>query len=206
MCIRDSFRNEGVDGTHSPEFTMLEAYQAYGDQTTIAALIRDLYLGVADALGTPVVQTPRGEVDLGGEWRWLPVYDAVSDAVGEEVTLATPVETLRRYAAAHDVPLDPAWGADKVVLELLSELVEPKILQPTFFCDYPAIAQPLARPHRSVPGLIEAWDLIIAGVERGTGFSELIDPVIQRQGLEAQSVLAAGGDPEACLLYTSRCV
>ena len=194
------FRNEGVDGTHSPEFTMLEAYQAYGDQTTIAALIRDLYLGVADALGTRVVQTPRGEVDLGGEWRWLPVYDAVSDAVGEEVTLATPVETLRRYAAAHDVPLDPAWGADKVVLELLSELVEPKILQPTFFCDYPAIAQPLARPHRSVPGLIEAWDLIIAGVERGTGFSELIDPVIQRQVLEAQSLLAAGGDPEAMAL------
>jgi lysyl-tRNA synthetase class 2 len=130
----------------------------------------------------------------------LPVYDAVSDAVGEEVTLATPVETLRRYAAAHDVPLDPAWGADKVVLELLSELVEPKVLQPTFFCDYPAIAQPLARPHRSVPGLIEAWDLIIAGVERGTGFSELIDPVIQRQVLEAQSLLAAGGDPEAMAL------
>ena len=110
------------------------------------------------------------------------------------------METLRRYAAAHDVALDPAWGADKVVLELLSGLVEPKVLQPTFFGDYPAIAQPLARPHRSVPGLIEAWDLIIAGVERGTGFSELIDPVIQRQVLEAQSLLAAGGDPEAIAL------
>ncbi|HQA79157.1 MAG TPA: lysine--tRNA ligase, partial [Propionicimonas sp.] len=98
------------------------------------------------------------------------------------------------------VELDPAWGADKVVLELLSELVEPHLLQPTFLCDYPAIAQPLARPHRERPGLIEAWDLIIAGVERGTGFSELIDPIIQREVLTAQSLLAAGGDPEAMQL------
>ena len=179
---------------------MLEAYQAYGDQTTIARLIQDLYVGVADALDRRVVQTPRGEVDLGGEWRWLSVYPAVSDAVGEEVTPETPVETLRRYAVARDVELDPAWGADKVVLELLSELVEPHLLQPTFLCDYPAIAQPLARPHRERPGLIEAWDLIIAGVERGTGFSELIDPIIQREVLTAQSLLAAGGDPEAMQL------
>ena len=194
------FRNEGIDATHSAEFTMLEAYQAYGDQTTIARLIQDLYVGVADALDRRVVQTPRGEVDLGGEWRWLSVYPAVSDAVGEEVTPETPVETLRRYAVARDVELDPAWGADKVVLELLSELVEPHLLQPTFLCDYPAIAQPLARPHRDRPGLIEAWDLIIAGVERGTGFSELIDPIIQREVLTAQSLLAAGGDPEAMQL------
>jgi len=194
------FRNEGIDATHSAEFTMLEAYQAYGDQTTIARLIQDLYVGVADALGSRVVQTPRGEVDLGGQWRWLSVYPAVSEAVGEEITLDTPLETLRRYAVAHDVELDPAWGADKVVLELLSELVEPHLLQPTFLCDYPAIAQPLARPHRERAGLIEAWDLIIAGVERGTGFSELIDPVIQREVLTAQSLLAAGGDPEAMQL------
>ncbi len=194
------FRNEGVDATHSPEFTMLEAYQAYGDQTTIAAMTRDLYLRVADALGSRVVRTPMGEVDLDGEWRWLPVYEAVSEAVGDVVDLDTPAETLRRYAAARDIPLDPAWGADKIVLELLGELVEPTISAPTFFCDYPAIAQPLARPHRDTPGLIEAWDLIIAGVERGTGFSELIDPVIQRDVLTAQSLLAAGGDPEAMQL------
>ena len=93
------FRNEGVDATHSPEFTMLEAYQAWGDQTSIGALIRDLYLGVADALGSRVVETPAGTVDLGGEWRWLPVYDAVSEAVGEKVTLETPKETLLRHAA-----------------------------------------------------------------------------------------------------------
>ncbi len=191
------FRNEGADATHSPEFTMLEAYQAYGDQTTIARLMQDVYVAVADLLGSRQVETPAGVVDLDGEWRWLPVYQGISEAVGEVVTLETPLETLREYAVKHDVPLDPAWGAEKVALALLGELVEPGLIQPTFLCDYPASAQPLARPHRSEAGLIEAWDLIIGGVERGTGFSELIDPVIQREVLTAQSRLAAGGDDEA---------
>ncbi len=191
------FRNEGVDATHSPEFTMLEVYQAWGDQRSIGGLMRDLYLGVADALGSRQVETPAGTVDLDGEWRWLPVYDAVSEVVGETVTIDTPVEHLLRLAERHGVEVDPALEKDKVFLELLGELVEPDLLQPTFLCDYPAVAQPLARPHRSEPGLIEAWDLIIAGVERGTGFSELIDPVVQRRVLEEQSLRAAGGDPEA---------
>ena len=194
------FRNEGIDATHSAEFTMLEAYQAWGDQTSIGALMRDLYLGVADALDSRLVETPAGTVDLGGEWRWLPVYDAVSEAVGETVTIETPKETLLGYAEKHGVEVDPALDKDKVFLELLGELVEPGLLQPTFLCDYPAIAQPLARPHRSKQGLIEAWDLIIAGVERGTGFSELVDPVVQREVLTAQSLRAAGGDPEAMQL------
>ena len=191
------FRNDGVDAPHPPECTLLEVYQAWGDQTSIGALMRDLYLGVADALGSRVVETPSGPVDLGGEWRWLPVYEAVSEVVGETVTIDTPKETLLGYAAAHGVEVDPGLTKDKVFLELVGELVEPDLLQPTFLCDYPAIAQPLARPHREKEGLIEAWDLIIAGVERGTGFSELIDPVIQREVLTNQSLLAAGGDPEA---------
>ncbi len=194
------FRNEGSDSTHSPEFTMLEVYQAYGDQTTIAAVIRDVYLAAADALGTRQFETPMGVVDLAGEWRWLSVYPAISEAVGEVVTIATPRERLAELAAGHDVAIDESWGAEKIALELLSELVEPTLLQPTFLYDYPASAQPLARRHRSEPGLIEAWDLIIAGVERGTGFSELIDPVIQREILTAQSLLAAGGDHEAMQL------
>lgn len=194
------FRNEGVDATHSPEFTMLEAYQAWGDQTTIAQLLKDVYLAAADAIDARQIETADGTIDLDGEWRWLPVYDGVSEALGETITVDTDVETLRAHAAKHDVDLDPAWDKDKVFLELLGELVEPGLLQPTFLCDYPAIAQPLARPHRSKPGLIEAWDLIIGGVERGTGFSELIDPVIQRQVLEDQSLRAAGGDPEAMQL------
>jgi lysyl-tRNA synthetase class 2 len=191
------FRNEGIDATHSAEFTMLEAYQAWGDQHTIGALMRDLYLGVADAIGSRQVETPEGVVDLDGEWRWLPVYDAVSEAVGESVTLETSKERLLALAERHAVEVDPGWEKDKVFLEILSEVVEPTLLQPTFLCDYPAIAQPLARPHRSTPGLIEAWDLVIAGVERGTGFSELVDPVVQREVLTAQSLRAAGGDPEA---------
>jgi lysyl-tRNA synthetase class 2 len=194
------FRNEGIDATHSAEFTMLEAYQAYGDQTTIAALIRDLYLAVADALGSRQLDTAKGLVDLNAEWRWLPVYDALSEAVGEVVTVETSLETLREYASKRDIPVDPAWSSGKLATELLGKLVEPNLVQPTFLCDYPASAQPLARPHRSEPGLIEAWDLIIAGVERGTGFSELVDPVIQREVLTAQSLLAAGGDEEAMQL------
>ena len=194
------FRNEGIDATHSAEFTMLEAYQAYGDQTTIAALIRDLYLAVADAMGSRQVETAKGLVDLDGDWRWLPVYDALSEAVGEVVTVETSLETLREYASKRDILVDPAWSSGKLATELLGKLVEPNLVQPTFLCDYPASAQPLARRHRSEPGLIEAWDLIIAGVERGTGFSELVDPVIQREVLTAQSLLAAGGDEEAMQL------
>jgi lysyl-tRNA synthetase, class II len=194
------FRNEGVDSTHSPEFTMLEAYQAYGDQFTMAELTKRLFLAAADAVGTRQIETPQGVVDLDAEWRWLPVYTGVSEAVGEEVTPDTDADTLRQIAARHDVEVDPKWTAAHIVMELLGELVEPGLLQPTFLCDYPPTAQPLARRHREDPRLIEAWDLIVAGVERGTAFSELIDPVVQREVLTEQSVLAAGGDPEAMQL------
>ncbi len=194
------FRNEGVDSTHSPEFTMLEAYEAYGDQHTMADLTRDLIVAAADALGSRQIETPAGEVDLDGEWAWLPVYDGVSAAVGVEVTPATPASELQALMEKHDLDFDPKWGAEKLVLELLSELVEPTLIQPTFLCDYPPSAQPLARRHRSKPDVIEAWDLIIGGVERGTAFSELIDPVIQREVLVEQSLLASAGDPEAMQL------
>ncbi|MDQ7991738.1 MAG: lysine--tRNA ligase [Propionicimonas sp.] len=191
------FRNEGIDSSHSAEFTMLEAYQAWGDQFSIAELTRRLVQNAADAVGSRVIQTPRGEVDLDGEWAWKPVYPTLAEAVGEEITPATDAAVLRGLADAREIEYDPAWGAQKLVMELFGEIVEPTLLQPTFVCDYPPIAQPLARPHRTDPDLIEAWDLIIGGVERGTGFSELIDPVIQRERLVAQSLKAAAGDPEA---------
>ncbi|SDV01506.1 lysyl-tRNA synthetase, class II [Microlunatus sagamiharensis] len=194
------FRNEGVDSTHSPEFTMLEFYEAWGDQRSVAELTRQIVLDVADVLGSRQVETPAGTIDLDGEWRWLGVYPGLSEVLGEEVTPETSLDDLRALAAAREVTLDPAWGAEKVVLELFAELVEPTLLQPTFVCDYPPSAQPLARPHRSDPALIEAWDLFIGGVERGTGFSELIDPVVQRERLTAQSLEAAAGDPEAMQL------
>jgi lysyl-tRNA synthetase, class II len=195
------FRNEGIDSSHSAEFTMLEAYQAWGDQYSIAEMTKSLVQNAADAaLGTRVIDTPAGEIDLDGEWEWRPVYPTLSGSLGEEITPETTAERLQEIAVGHQLEFDPAWPAQKLVMELFSELVEPFLLQPTFVCDYPPIAQPLAREHRSDPNLIEAWDLIIGGVERGTGFSELVDPVIQRERLVAQSLKAAAGDPEAMQL------
>lgn len=194
------FRNEGIDSTHSAEFTMLEVYQAWGDQTSIARVIQNIILDAADALGSRVIATPAGDIDLDGEWRWLGVYPGLSAAVAEEITPKTPLSRLRELASAHEVAVEPGWDAEKLVVELFGELVEPTLLQPTFVYDYPPSAQPLARPHRSEPDLIEAWDLIIGGMERGTGFSELVDPVIQRERLTAQSLAAAAGDVEAMQL------
>ncbi|MHA7145225.1 lysine--tRNA ligase [Arthrobacter sp. TmT3-37] len=194
------FRNEGVDSTHSPEFTMLECYEAYADQFVMADRMKEMILACADLLGSRTIETAKGTIDLDGEWAWLGVYPGLSAAVGQEVTPDTGLEELRSIAERHEVSLDPAWGAEKVVLELFSEIVEPTLIQPTFVYDYPPSAQPLARPHREDPRLIEAWDLIIGGMERGTAFSELIDPVIQRERLTEQSRQAAAGDDEAMQL------
>ena len=194
------FRNEGIDSTHSAEFTMLEVYQAWGDQRSIADLTQQLILDVADLLGSRQLDTPMGAIDLGGIWPWLGVYPGLSAHLGEEITPDTGAEHLRKIAERHGVGAEGGWTAEKLILHLFGELVEPTLIQPTFVCDYPPLAQPLARPHRSDPHLIEAWDLLIGGLERATGFSELIDPVIQRERLTSQSLAAAAGDPEAMQL------
>jgi lysyl-tRNA synthetase class 2 len=194
------FRNEGVDSTHSPEFTTLECYEAYADQFTMAERMKEIILNVADVAGTRQIETPQGTIDLDGEWRWLAVYPGLSEAVGEEITPDTPLETLLEIGDRHGVKTDPLWTAEKAVVELFGDIVEPTLINPTFVYDYPPSAQPLARPHRDDPRLIEAWDLIIGGMERGTAFSELIDPVIQRERLTEQSRLAAEGDDEAMQL------
>ncbi|MFJ3957433.1 lysine--tRNA ligase [Arthrobacter sp. NPDC090010] len=195
------FRNEGVDSTHSPEFTTLECYEAWADQFVMAERMKEIILDAADSIGAGrVIQTEAGEIDLGGEWTWLGVYPGLSAAVGQEITPDTPAGELRALAEKHEVKVDPAWGAEKLVVELFGEIVEPTLLNPTFVYDYPPSAQPLARQHRSDGRLIEAWDLIIGGMERGTAFSELIDPVIQRERLTEQSRLAAAGDDEAMQL------
>lgn len=194
------FRNEGIDSQHSPEFTMLEAYQSWGDQFTIAEVTKDLIMSVADALDMHQIETEAGVIDLDAEWQWVSVFPALSEKLGEEITPETSVDQLRKLADKIEMSFDPAWSAGKLVMELFEHLVEPELIQPTFVHDYPSIAQPLARPHRSEPGKVEAWDLIIGGVERGTGFSELIDPVIQREVLTAQSLAAAAGDLEAMQL------
>ena len=195
------FRNEGVDSTHSPEFTELEAYQAYGDYDTMADLTRDLVIDAARAVGSTVVPDGHGAtIDLEAEWVRLPIHQAVSQAVGEEITAETGVEALRKLADRHEVGVQPDWVAGEIVLELYEKLVEHTLLQPTFVTDYPTDVRPLARAHRSSPGVVEAWDLIIGGVELGVAYSELIDPVEQRRRLLEQSLKAAGGDPEAMQL------
>lgn len=194
------FRNEGVDSTHSPEFTTLECYEAYADQFVMAERMKEIIMSCADAVGVHQIETEAGTIDLTGEWKWLGVYPGLSEVVGQEITPETTVDQLRAIAAQHEVAVDPKWDAEKLVVELFSEIVEPTLINPTFVYDYPPSAQPLARQHRSEAGLIEAWDLIIGGMERGTAFSELIDPVIQRERLTEQSKLAAGGDDEAMQL------
>ena len=199
--IGKNFRNEGIDSTHFPEFTMEEFYEAYGDYDTVAALTRKLVLEAARAVGRTVVPDGRGgRLDLEQPWRSVTLHGAVSAAVGEPVDAGTPVERLRELADRHDVVVQPQWDAGEVALELFEQLVEHTLLEPTFVRDYPVSVRPLARDHRDDPRLAEAWDLVVAGTELATGYSELVDPVEQRRRLTEQSIKAAGGDPEAMQL------
>jgi lysyl-tRNA synthetase, class II len=196
--IGRNFRNEGVDSTHSPEFTMLEAYEAYGDYNTMAALTRRLVLDAATNLGIEEIRSSDGtEIDLFGDWRSVTVHDAVSEAVGTAVTPDTDVPALIALADRHAVALKPGWEAGEIVLELFEKLVEHTLIQPTFVRDYPVSVRPLARQHRVDPRLTEAWDLVVGGVELAPAYTELADPVEQRRRLVEQSLAAAAGDAEA---------
>ncbi|MFI0367382.1 bifunctional lysylphosphatidylglycerol synthetase/lysine--tRNA ligase LysX [Actinomadura sp. 1N219] len=196
--LNRNFRNEGVSQKHNPEFTMLEAYEPYGDYDTMAALTRSLVVDAAHAaLGTAVVVRDGVEYDLAEPWREITVYGSVSEAVGEEITPDTEVGVVRKLADRFGLSFDPRWGQGKLVQELFEALVEEELMAPTFVRDYPAETSPLTRPHRRDPRLAEKWDLIVFGLELGTAYSELIDPVLQRQRLTEQSLQAAGGDPEA---------
>ncbi|MDO4900357.1 bifunctional lysylphosphatidylglycerol synthetase/lysine--tRNA ligase LysX [Actinomyces sp.] len=200
--IGRNFRNEGADATHNPEFTMLEAYQAHADYGVMKDVARDLIVSAARAaLGTTVVRGQVGgvehEIDLAAPWRTVSVCQAVSEGLCEEVGPDTPVESLRRHADAIGMPYDPRWGWGTMMQELYEHLAESTTVTPTFFTDFPAETSPLTRPHREDARLAERWDLIVFGAEVGTAYSELVDPVIQRERLTAQSLAAAGGDPEA---------
>lgn len=199
--LNRNFRNEGADATHNPEFAMLEAYEAYGDYNTVAALVRNLYQHAArTVLGSTVIEWQGERYDIGGSWPRITLYGAVSEAAGEQVSPDTPVETLHKIAESREIPYDAAWGPGKLVEALFEELVEHTLIQPTFVCDYPVETSPLVRQHRDDPRLTEKWDLIGFGMELGTGYSELIDPIEQRRRLTEQSLLAAGGDAEAMQL------
>ncbi len=196
------FRNEGVDGTHNPEFTMLEVYEAYGDYNTMQALTTELLQAAAQAaFGSQVARRPDGtEVDISGTWRTVTVHGAVSDALGEEVTPDTSEKQLRVYAAERQIELQPSWNQAQVLLELYEHLVEARTVAPTFYRDFPVDVAPLTRQHRQDARLAEKWDLVAFGTEIATAYSELADPLEQRARLTAQSLLAARGDPEAMQL------
>ncbi|MCU1420066.1 MAG: lysS [Mycetocola sp.] len=196
--INRNFRNEGADSTHSPEFAMLEAYQAYSDYNGIADLTQELVQNAALAVsGSHVVTWADGtDFDLGGEWARIGMYESLSDAVGEEITPETPIGRLEALGAAVDIELDhPLRG--KWVEELWEHHVKPGLTAPTFVRDFPVDTSPLVRDHRSRSGVVEKWDLYVRGFELATGYSELVDPVIQRERFVEQATLAAGGDPEA---------
>jgi lysyl-tRNA synthetase class 2 len=200
--INRNFRNEGVDSSHSPEFAMLEVYEAYGDYDTMATLTRELVQAAAQAVaGSHVVTHADGtDFDLGGQWRSVTLYGVLSEALGEEVTVGTDRAQLVRYAEKVGLSVDPKWGPGKLAEELFEELVVPGLQQPTFVRDYPEETSPLTRGHRDQPGLTEKWDLYVRGFELGTAYSELVDPVVQRERLLAQAQLAARGDDEAMRL------
>lgn len=200
------FRNEGADATHNPEFTTIECYEAYGDYRTQAELTRRLILNAAVAVNGGTVirgEDAHGvehEIDLAEPWQEVSVYGGISERLGEEVTPQTSVERLRELADKVGVPYEKSWGHGQIVLEMIERLLEENIVAPTFVMDYPTEVSPLARKHRSIEGVAEKWDLVILGTERATAFSELIDPIDQRERLTAQSLLAAGGDEEAMQL------
>ncbi len=200
-----AFRNEGVDFSHNPEFTLLEAYQAHADYKVWIDGSRELIQNAAEAAhGEQILLRPRTDadgrlepVDISGVWPVKTVYDAVSEALGEHINPDTSLGALRKLSNAARIAYRPHWDAGAVVLELYEHLVEDHTEQPTFYIDFPLSVSPLTRPHRSQRGVAERWDLVAWGVELGTAYSELTDPVEQRRRLQEQSLLAAGGDPEA---------
>lgn len=200
--INRNFRNEGADSSHSPEFTMLEAYEAYGSYDTMARRTREfIQKATRDALGTEVVTLPDGSTyDLSGSWREISLYEATSEAVGVELSPATPRETLVRLAEEAGEEIADHWTTGKVMEVLFEATVGDDLWEPTFVRDYPEDSSPLTRGHRTKPGVVEKWDLYVRGFELATAYSELVDPVIQRERFEAQALAAANGDPEAMVL------
>jgi lysyl-tRNA synthetase class 2 len=197
--INRNFRNEGADSSHSPEFAMIESYQAYGDWRTIADLTRSLVQNAALAVaGSHVVTHHDGrQADLGGKWREISLYDAITEGVGESVTALTPLEDLKKLATKLGMKIDPKWITGKLAEEIFEHVAKGQLIAPTFVMGFPIDTSPLVRAHRELPGVAEKWDLYVDGFELATGYSELIDPVIQRDRLVEQATLGAKGDLEA---------
>jgi len=199
--INRNFRNEGADSTHSPEFAMVEAYQAYGDYNQMADLTQEMIQKAALSIGDSLVVTlaDGSEYDFGGEWDRISMLGSLNAASGWQITAHTPLDELRGYADSVGVEVgQPTPG--KYIEELWEHFVKPGLTRPTFVMDFPVDTSPLVRDHRTEPGLVEKWDLYVRGFELATGYSELVDPVIQRERFVEQAKLAAAGDLEAMRL------
>jgi lysyl-tRNA synthetase class 2 len=199
--INRNFRNEGADSTHSPEFAMLEAYQAYGDYNQMADLTQEMIQNAAIAVsGSTTVEWADGTAfDLGGQWDRISMYESLSAASGIAITPQTPLADLQALAEREGVEVHLA-NHGKYVEELWEHYVKDSLVRPTFVLDFPVETSPLVRAHRSIPGVVEKWDLYIRGFELATGYSELVDPVVQRERFVEQALLATRGDLEAMRL------
>lgn len=192
------FRNEGMDLTHNPEFTTMEAYRAFSDLEGMKALAQGVIKAANKAIGNPEVIEYQGQtIDLSGEWASRPMTDIVSDVLGKQVTIDTPVEELASAAREKGLEIKPEWTAGKIIAEIYDELGEDTIVNPTFVCDYPIEVSPLAKRFEDDPRLTHRFELVIAGHEYANAFSELNDPVDQGERFAAQMAEKAGGDDEA---------
>lgn len=192
------FRNEGMDLTHNPEFTTMEAYRAFSDLEGMKALVQGVIKAANKAIGNPEVIEYQGQtIDLSGEWASRPMTDIVSDVLGKQVTIDTPVEELAAAAREKGLEIKPEWTAGKIIAEIYDELGEDTIVNPTFVCDYPIEVSPLAKRFEDDPRLTHRFELVIAGHEYANAFSELNDPVDQAERFAAQMAEKAGGDDEA---------
>ena len=192
------FRNEGMDLTHNPEFTTMEAYRAFSDLEGMKALAQGVIKAANKAIGNPEVIEYQGQtIDLSGEWASRPMTDIVSDVLGKQVTIDTPVEELAAAAREKGLEIKPEWTAGKIIAEIYDELGEDTIVNPTFVCDYPIEVSPLAKRFEDDPRLTHRFELVIAGHEYANAFSELNDPVDQAERFAAQMAEKAGGDDEA---------
>ena len=197
--INRNFRNEGADSSHSPEFAMIETYEAYGDWHTMAQLTKNLVQDAAKAVfgSHKVKHHDGGELDLGGDWNQISLFEAISKAVGEKVTGESSIDELKKIATKLGIKLDPKWIKGKIAEEIFEHTAIKTLTAPTFVMGFPIDTSPLVRAHRDTPGVAEKWDLYVEGFELATGYSELIDPVIQRERLVEQAKLGASGDLEA---------
>jgi lysyl-tRNA synthetase class 2 len=199
--INRNFRNEGLDATHQPEFTMLELYQAYADYKQAMELTETLVAHLATELrGTTELSYGGRALDLTPPWRRATMSELVEEHAGVHVDPRMPVDELRRIAGEHGVPVEPGWGPGKVVLEIYEKTTEAALWGPVFVLDYPQEVSPLARRHREVPGLVERFEGIVAGRELCNAFSELTDAADQRARFEDQARQRAGGDDEAMVV------